>query len=261
LLLACDAQNQYTSLATETQTALSLQRLAHSLRALYRTLIGEDPEPESTDSEPLDLHALIQALSDETSPSDIHDDWALERECEIARLQKENEELRRRLGIDPASLQEKGIVLDMDREGGGIARYASLRSEAARRQSESASSVGSSRFSAWGFDNESPRENSAPWSGWEINMAQQQQQQPSQQQQQSHAQSTQPLQVSNGPPLQRALDLQGGMRMQQPRRPPMFARGAGPAPPVSVGPNRNIPPSQWSQQVWSQGGSTLNLSR
>ncbi|KAI6047982.1 hypothetical protein EDC04DRAFT_2620827 [Pisolithus marmoratus] len=247
LLLACDSQNLYTSLASETQTAHSLQRLAVALRALYRTLIGE--APETSDSEPLDLHALSQALSEESAPPIIQDDWALERETEISRLQQENEELRKMLGIDPSSLQEKGIVLDMEREGGEIGRYyAALRSDVPRRRNESMS-PGGSRFSAWGFE-ESSRE-TAPWQGWDINTT------GPQQQQQSHSQSPQQHQAGNTPPLQ----LQPGIRMQPPRRPPMFARTAAPAPPVSVGPNRNIPPSQWSQQAWSQAGSALDLSR
>ncbi|KIO06868.1 hypothetical protein M404DRAFT_24036 [Pisolithus tinctorius Marx 270] len=251
LLLACDSQNLYTSLANETQTAHGLQRLAVALRSLYRTLIGEDPE--SSDSEPLDLHALIESLSDESATPIIQDDWALERETEISRLRQENEELRKMLGIDPNSLQEKGIMLDMEREGGEIGRlYAALRSDAPRRRSESMSPRGS-RFSAWASE-ESSRE-TAPWQGWDTNTG------PQHQQQLSHPQPPQQHQAGNAPPHQRAMDLQPGIRMQQPRRPPMFARAAAPAPPVSVGPNRNIPPSQWSQQAWSPAGSALDLSR
>ncbi|KAL4067364.1 hypothetical protein V8B97DRAFT_1873972 [Scleroderma yunnanense] len=258
LLLACDSQSQYTSLSNQTCTAHSLQCLAFSLRALYRTLIGEDPEATAT--EPLDLHELIQALSDDAPSPGIQDDWAMERECEIARLQKENEDLRKALGIDAASLEEKGIVLDMEREACGTGRYATLQSEAARRRSESTSS-GGSRFNAWGLDNESPRENTQWAGGWDTNMAQQQQQQ---QLQLPHPQLSQQHPVGNGKALQRALDLPdlpGIARLQQPRRPILFARGGGPAPPVSVGPSRSIPPSQWSQQAWSQAGSTLDLSR
>lgn len=246
LLLACDSQNLNASLASETRTADSLQRLAVALRALYRTLIGEDPE--SSDSEPLDLHALIQALSDESAPPIVQDDWALEREAEISRLQQENEELRKMLGIDPSSLQEKGIVLDMEREGSGIGRHSTaLHSDVPRRRSESMSPKGS-RFSSWGF--EEPTRETAPWQGWDVNAG-------PQQQQLSHPQPPQQHQAGSAPPLQ----LQPGIRMQQPRRPPMFARAAAPAPPVSVGPSRNIPPSQWSQQAWAQAGPALDLSR
>ncbi|KIL01004.1 hypothetical protein PAXRUDRAFT_821012 [Paxillus rubicundulus Ve08.2h10] len=246
LLLACDSQNQFSDLATETQTALHLQRLAQNLRALYRSMAGEDPEStdDNSDDTPFDVQSLILAL-DNDAATNISEDWALERESEIVRLKNENEELRKLLEIDPGTLAEKGVALDVDREESG--KFSTLQSEAARRRSESISS--GSRFSAWGFDSD-PQERGS-WSDWEP---QSQQQQPQQQQ------------MGNGPPLQRVMDLQPGMRVLQPRRPPMFARNSGPAPPVSVGPNRNILPSQWAQQsvldrAWSHGGSTLDLSR
>lgn len=244
LILACDSQNQFNDLATETQTAISLQRLAQSLRALYRSMTGEDPEPadESLEDTEFDVQSLIDALT-ENPPSNFREDWALERESEIVRLEKENEELRRMLGIDPASLAEKGVTLDLDREESG--RFSSLRVDPTRKRSGSASSG-----SRWNFDNDQPQER-AVRGGWESNVA------PSQPQQ---------VPVGNGPPVQRAMDIPITSRIQQPRRPLMFTRSAVPAPPVSVGPNRNIPSSPWAQQsvldrAWSQGGSTLDLSR
>ncbi|KAH0837976.1 hypothetical protein J3R83DRAFT_6213 [Lanmaoa asiatica] len=249
LILACDSQNQFNDLAAETQTAISLQRLAQSLRALYRSMTGEDPDSadESLDDTEVDIQSLIDTLA-ETAPPNFREDWALERESEIARLEKENEELRRMLAIDPASLAEKGVTLDLDREESG--RFSTLRIDRARKRSESASS--GSRFGPWNLDNEQQQEK-VTWEGWESN-APQPQPQPQQ------------VPLSNGPPLQRGMDIPNGMRIQQPRRPPMFTRNAVPAPPVSVGPNRNIPPSPWAQQsvldrAWSQGGSTLDLSR
>ena len=242
LLLACDSQSQSTCLSNQPHTAPSLQRLAHNLRALYRSLIGEDPG-----AEPVDLQELLQALSDAGA---FPEDWAVEREHEIARLQQENEELRKMLEIDTASFEEKGIVLDMERECYDAGRYASLRLEA-RKRSESVSST-ESRLSARGFDNEAPSENGQWGGGWD--------QQQQQQQQQQQPQMPQQYPTSNGQ-TQRTLDLPGALRLQQPRRPPLFARSAGPAPPVSVGPSRSIPPSQWSQHAWSQAGSTLDLSR
>jgi len=250
LILACDSQNQFNGLATETQTAISLQRLAQSLRALYRSLIGEEPEPADEDKE-ADVQSLIDALSSDTPPPNYRQDWALERETEITRLEKENEELRKELGIDPASLAEKGVTLDLDRE------FLSLREELARKRSESA--MGSSRFSTWSLDRDGEQQQQQQqekggWESWESGAA------PPQQPPQQQAPG------GNGPPLQRAMDIPNAMRLQQPRRPPMFTRNAVPAPPVSVGPNRNILPSPWGQQsaldrAWSQGGSTLDLSR
>lgn len=249
LLLACDSQTQFNDLATQTQTAIGLHRLAQSLRALYRCMTGEDTDSadEHSDDTEVDIQALIDTLSENATPN-VRQDWALERESEIMRLGKENEELRQMLGIDPASLAEKGVTLDLDREESG--RFATLRVDPNRKRSESASS--GSRFGAWNLDNEQqPDKDKAAWGNWESNVPQSQPQQ---------------VPVGNGPHLQRAMDIPNGMRIQQPRRPPMFTRNAVPAPPVSVGPSRNIPPSPWAQhsvldRAWSQGGSTLDLSR
>ncbi|KAG8219457.1 hypothetical protein J3R82DRAFT_385 [Butyriboletus roseoflavus] len=245
LLLACDSQNQFSDLATETQTAMGLQRLAQSLRALYRSMIGEDPGSADEDTE-VDIQSLIDALAENASPN-FREDWALERETEIARLEKENEELRRMLGIDPASLAEKGVTLDLDREESG--RFSTLRVDPTRKRSESSSS--GSRFGVWNLDHEQQQE-SVAWGGWESNIP---------------PPPPQQAPLGNVSPLQRAMDIPpNGTRLQQPRRPPMFTRNVVPAPPVSVGPNRNIPPPSWAQQsvldrAWSQGGSTLDLSR
>lgn len=226
---------------------MGLQRLAQSLRALCRSMIGEDPDNADEDPEDpeVDIQSLIDTLAENASSS-FREDWALERESEITRLEKENEELRKMLGIDPASLEEKGVTLDLDREES--ARFSTLRMDPARKRSESTSS--GSRFGAWNLDNEQQQERMA-WGGWESNISQPQPQQ---------------APMGNVPPLQRAMDIPNGTRIQQPRRPPMFTRNVVPAPPVSVGPNRNIPPPSWAQQSvldrpWSQGGSTLDLSR
>lgn len=238
LILACDSQNQFNDLANQTQTATSMQRLASNLRALYRSLIGEDPDRD--DDAEVDIQSLIDALSGDAS-SNFRQDWEIERESEITRLEMENDELRRMLGIDAASLAEKGVTLDLDREESG--RFSTLRPDLTRGQSESGSS--SSKFS-WNFDHEQEPEKAWEW--------------------ESNAAPPPPPQTAagNGTPLQRAMDIPS--RLQQPRRPPMFTRNAVPAPPVSVGPSRNIPPSPWGQQsvldrAWSQGGSTLDLSR
>ncbi|KAH7886168.1 hypothetical protein F5I97DRAFT_1878060 [Phlebopus sp. FC_14] len=249
LLLACESQSQYIDLAAETQTAICLQRLAQNLCALHRSLAGEDPEAvrDTADDATFDVQSLIQSLDDEMAAG-VGDDWALERECEITRLEKENEELRKMLEIDSATLDEKGITLDLDREESG--RFSTFRSDASRKRSGSTSS--GPRFAAWNFE-ETQRDG---WNNWETHPPPQTHPQQSQFQQQ----------VANGPPLQRAMDLQPGMRMQQLRRPPMFTRNPVPTPPVTVGPNRNIPTSQWAQQsvldrAWSQSGSTLDLGR
>lgn len=241
LLLACDSQNQYTDLTSETKTAVGLQRLAHTLRALHRSMSGEEPElnDDGTPDSPIDITALLQTL-DQQAESEIRDDWALEREIEISRLEKENEELRKMLGIDSASLSEKGITLDLEREESS--RISTSLSVASRMRSGSSSS--GSRMSPWAFEIDVPQErDSNPWNGWESQPQQQPQQQPLPPPPQPQRPQTQQRIQPQHPP-----QLGGGLRMQDPiysnqlpyaktmRRPAnLFSPNPGPAPPVSVG--------------------------
>ena len=64
----------------------SISTLGKNLRRALRALDGEDA-PESGDER--DEMALLGAS-----------EWALDRECELARLEKENAELRRMLGLE-----------------------------------------------------------------------------------------------------------------------------------------------------------------
>lgn len=109
--------------------AQSLQRLSKNLRALIQSMHGED-SPESSDShfdlendfEPTEdprLHPPEPPKSEEEQLLDLldhRDDWAIERESEIARLEKENEELRKMLGIDNASAEANGWLEEEARE-------------------------------------------------------------------------------------------------------------------------------------------------
>lgn len=109
--------------------AQSLQRLAKNLRALVQSLHGEDPsesseshlEPEN-DFEPTEdprLHPPEPPKSEEEQLLDLlndREDWAIEREREIVRLEKENEELRKLLGIDHASAEANGWLEEEARE-------------------------------------------------------------------------------------------------------------------------------------------------
>lgn len=80
-------------------------------------MVGEHPtNPDSEDeSGAVDLEqlmGLVDALDDENSAypgTQGRQDWALEREYEIERLEKENDELRRLLGIDPESISATGM--------------------------------------------------------------------------------------------------------------------------------------------------------
>jgi hypothetical protein len=212
---------------------------------------GEEPEANEDGAEdsPVDISALIQIL-DQQPDSEMREDWALERETEISRLEKENEDLRKMLGIDPSSLSEKGITLELDDN----AQYSRSLSVGSRKRSGSSSGA---HLSPWAFDVDIPREReSNPWSGWE---SQPQPQPPPPQPQRQQGQ--QRLQQQQHPPL-----LGSGVRMQETmysnqmsypktmRRPAnLFSPNPGPAPPVSVGSSVGWPqstppkPDRWIQ--------------
>ncbi|KAF9817749.1 hypothetical protein IEO21_03208 [Rhodonia placenta] len=104
LILARETSLLQADLSGNTAVADSLQRLSANLRALVRSLQGED-----ADAPPPSAEDLLDGLLD-------RDDWALEREREIARLEKENEQLRTVLGIDRASAEARGWLQDEARE-------------------------------------------------------------------------------------------------------------------------------------------------
>ncbi|KAJ7755045.1 hypothetical protein DFH07DRAFT_920840 [Mycena maculata] len=255
LLLTRETQNLSQDLVSGTDLARSLQRVSQLLRGMLRSMAGEDaalPNPDAEEEDPAnlvdpsDLEALVNALDERGQPgytgNEGREDWAFERECEIARLEQENAELRRLLGIDPESLAASGVNLDFEREP---ERYASLFSPRRRSGSGHAQqgSGDSTRMSYW--------ENSSG------NGSSQQQQQQQQQQQMS------------GVPLQRAMDLQPGMRMGQgSRRPGMFGAGRGMIPgglgpsPGSPGPNSLWPPSPAgpvSDRPWQGPGGVTGM--
>ncbi|KAF7303047.1 hypothetical protein MKEN_01268100 [Mycena kentingensis (nom. inval.)] len=250
LLLAREPQALSHDIPSGAEIAHSLQRVAHLIRATLRAMAGEEPDPEleyeAAESylDPAELLALLEGL-DISDPD--RSDWAVEREAEITRLEEENAELRRMLGIDPESMEANGITLDLDREPG---RYATILSS--RRRS------GSGHMHQGSGD--APR-----MSYWEngVQQQQQQQQQYHQQQQQQQQQQLQlqpyplqqqPQQQQQQPqPLQRALDMQPMMRAgPAARRPGMFGTGRGMVP-GAMGPA----PPLWNQgpvQQWQPGG-------
>lgn len=103
LLLTRDAGRINIDLSSNSNVNASLQRLTQHIRMLMRSINGEDIEYSS-------------AGEGQTTPDgncregDIREDWTFEREEEIARLEKENEELRRILGIDAETAQAHGIT-------------------------------------------------------------------------------------------------------------------------------------------------------
>ncbi|CAA7268068.1 unnamed protein product [Cyclocybe aegerita] len=193
LLSSRENQNHSLDLTTNPNMYLSLQRLAHYLRGLLKTMAGEDADTHQNVDPDFDgsgfggidleeLSNLLDTLEEKRAGGygslEGRQDWALERECEIARLEKENKELRRMLGIDEKTMAEKGITLDAERIESG--RYSAFLSNSSRRS-------------------HIPEQFSARPSYWDN--------------------SGQPP----TPSLQRPMDLQPGMRVgPQARRPGIF---------------------------------------
>lgn len=97
-LLAKESENLLHILSSATAESISLGRISAALRSLLRVLNGEDaPSPASPSPPP---------GTNNSAPGDFEfgrredKDWALERECELSRLERENAVLRRLLGFD-----------------------------------------------------------------------------------------------------------------------------------------------------------------
>jgi hypothetical protein len=244
----------------------SLQRLCHYLRGLLKTMAGETYDPYQNidlDYDGLGFDAVdLQELTNLLESLDEHgggypdsegrQDWATERESEISRLEKENEELRKMLGIDEANMNAHGLTVDPDRVETG--RFSTFLSNSRRGPSEPYNS----RSSYW--------ENNGQQPGGGVGVG-----------------------VSGGPSgggggvQQRVMDLQPGMRAgPQARRTGIFGAGQqrggfmggvvrGPQPSVSVGgmPNNSVwgiqptTPVPLSERPWQipGGSSGLDLNR
>ncbi len=234
-------------------------------------MAGENPEedehPNDSESDydgqeefitPAELESLLNYFDKTGHYGDAagREDWATEREYEISRLERENEELRKMLGIDAESIAQTGVNMDAEIKKMDRGRHPEL-SQRHRPGS--------------GHQRE---ESGDIW--WPTNPQPQQQQQQQQQQYQQQMQQQQQMQNQSGAPLQRAMELSGAnMRMGVPRRTAFFGNQRGGsslgrgAPPSGAGP----PPNPWSappspappvvsDRMWpAQGGSTLDLSR
>ncbi|KAJ7147545.1 hypothetical protein C8R43DRAFT_1237330 [Mycena crocata] len=108
-LLARQEDSESNDLGSSTMIYQALGRISHVLRQLIRAQNGEPPEPEPTATPEVELTTVedrepwttLAAREPWTAPTVTAADHALEREIELARLEKENEELRRMLGIAP----------------------------------------------------------------------------------------------------------------------------------------------------------------
>ncbi|KAF9469667.1 hypothetical protein BDZ94DRAFT_17943 [Collybia nuda] len=238
LLQSRESQTLSSDLSSSTHISQSLQRLSHYLRGLLRSMVGEPPDP-SDSSYNMDfdheydgvgfvdlgeLEQLMEALDQKGAGgyagTEGREDWALERECEISRLERENEELRRLLGIDEASVTASGISLDLERVESG--RYSTFLSSSSRRGPSNSEGF-SSRPSYW--DTQQPQ-----------------------------------FQQAGSAPLQRSLDAQSGMRLGAQgvgRRTGIFGggRGRGGLTGISVASPGPSSTSLWSSQPTSPAPS------
>ncbi|PPQ79861.1 hypothetical protein CVT25_002917 [Psilocybe cyanescens] len=226
LLTAHDSRNASSDLVISPNMAQSLQRLSHYLRGLLKTMAGEnydpfqnaDPDYDGTGIDTVDLQdlsSLLEALDERGTGgypgTEGRQDWALERECEISRLERENEELRRMLGIDEANIAARGLTVDPDRiESGRNSTYISN----ARRQPTNNDQYGASRPSYWDANGQ------------------------------------------QGGSLQRAMELQPGMRAgQQARRTGIFGAGqqrGGFIGGVGRGMNSGVGGTPVNMSMWNQ---------
>jgi len=85
-LLAKEAEQLTEDLDTNMTLSSSISTLGKNLRKALRALDGEDTLESGDERD--DMAALAGS------------EWALDRECELARLEKENAELRRMLGLE-----------------------------------------------------------------------------------------------------------------------------------------------------------------
>ena len=118
-------------LSSNVAVSESLQRLSAKLHALLHSMAGEDPSDAHKDGE-LGSSEETESLLDRLL--DNREDWAMERESEISRLEKENEELRKMLGIDKSTVEEKGWLEEEAREL-ATTRYIPMRSHSPRSPS------------------------------------------------------------------------------------------------------------------------------
>ena len=188
---------------------------------------------------PAELDALLQS----------RDDWAMEHEAEIERLEHENEQLRRTLGIDRASAEANGWLADEARE---LTFRRHIPAPAPYRSGSPGQGGGIVRGNIPAFDGQglmgmgmgmgmgpAPGPGSGPSSGVNLGLGQG------------------PGSGPGGPVgMPGGSMIQGGMRGMQGRRPAMFGRGRG-GPPMWDGVNQQ--PMQ--ERPWQMQGGGFDLSR
>ncbi|KIK95056.1 hypothetical protein PAXRUDRAFT_827381 [Paxillus rubicundulus Ve08.2h10] len=100
-VLAKESDNLLRALASTTAESISLCRISATLRDLIRILNGEEPPSRSPSTTgPPETNNSPSSEEFDFGEEKEDDDWAMERECELARLEHENAVLRRMLGLD-----------------------------------------------------------------------------------------------------------------------------------------------------------------
>ncbi|KIJ17724.1 hypothetical protein PAXINDRAFT_167699 [Paxillus involutus ATCC 200175] len=98
-VLVKESENLLRALASTTAESISLGRISSTLRDLMRILNGEEPPSRSPSTTGPETNNSPSSEEFDFGEKE-EDDWALERECELARLEHENAVLRRMLGLD-----------------------------------------------------------------------------------------------------------------------------------------------------------------
>jgi len=93
-ILSLQDEDSTKRLIASTAQSESLARLSRSFRQFMRSVGGEGPDRPSSDDSPKTED--IESWSVASTGAQ----WALERDCELARLERENEELRRMIGLE-----------------------------------------------------------------------------------------------------------------------------------------------------------------
>ncbi|KAJ4468574.1 hypothetical protein C8R41DRAFT_925384 [Lentinula lateritia] len=303
LLLARETQDSSSDLTSTANMTQSLQRISRYIRDLLLAMAGEEVDLNRLAEhegfvDPAELSALIDALAGPSGSSDqnknshyqelnVRADWTLERECEIARLEKENEQLRKVLGIDSESVAASGIDMEAEIKRMDRARHPELRNR--RRDAPNHMSTGSGDQWERGFSNINNINNgngngdinNNPVYMWDASKN------PGNLGNQPPQQYTQEMSMAGGAPLQRSMELptlrtgaqSAGPRMgqrfvqqpqqqQQPRGTWVSGAGrtGGPPPPQQSTLWTNQPhspsPQIMNDRPWPiQGGNGMDMGR
>ncbi|KAK1233078.1 hypothetical protein PQX77_003805, partial [Marasmius sp. AFHP31] len=221
LLMARATQDQSSDPITAMNMSKSIYRLLITLRNLLASMSGEEnPDPPETDDsgyvDPAELASLLEAVESRISGEDDNgypeigasSDWPVEREYEISRLERENNELRKMLGIDQETISSAGIDMQSELRRMECHRHPILSLDKHRRRGSEQSHGSPDQWAERGFAGQSSG-GGGVGSYWDGNKG------GSLQQPQSYSSALmggggqQPPAVSGGAPLQRAIDLPG----------------------------------------------------